>query len=170
MIPVRIEQPGDQESVRWVNELAFGRPEEADIVDALRTAGASTLSLVALAGAEVVGHVLFSPVTIAGSGRTLDGMGLGPLAVLPEYQRQGVGSALVHSGLELLRAQACPFVVLVGHPEYYPRFGFEPASRHGIRSQWEGLADEVFMLLVLDGERMENVKGVARFRSEFDEA
>jgi putative acetyltransferase len=117
-----------------------------------------------------VGHILFSPVTVKQSGLAVEGMALGPLAVLPDHQRQGVGSALIRSGLELLGARACPFVVVLGHPEYYPRFGFEPASGRGIRSQWEGLPDEVFMILILDELRMENVGGVAWYRHEFDQA
>src|SRR5437879_13678113 len=96
-------------------------------------------------------------------------MGLGPMAVLPEHQRQGVGSRLVRRGLDILRERGCPFVVVVGHPEYYPRFGFEPASRHGLASQWEGVPDAAFMVLVLDAPALTGVAGGAEDREEFSE-
>ena len=91
------------------------------------------------------------------------------MAVLPDRQREGIGSQLVRRGLDILRGRACPFVVVVGHPEYYPRFGFEPASMHGLASQWEGVPDAAFMVLVLDVRAMAGVSGVAKYREEFDE-
>ena len=90
------------------------------------------------------------------------------MAVRPDRQRAGVGSRLVKRGLEILRERGCPFVVVVGHPEYYPRFGFEPASRHGLLSQWDGIRDEAFMALILDAPAMAGVSGVARYRGEFE--
>lgn len=96
-------------------------------------------------------------------------MGLAPTAVLPRRQRQGIGSQLVRRGLDILRERGCPFVVVVGHPEYYPRFGFEPASRHGLASQWEGVPDAAFMVLLLDVHAMAGVSGVAKYREEFNE-
>jgi putative acetyltransferase len=97
-------------------------------------------------------------------------MGLAPLAVLPDYQGQGIGSGLVEHGLAVLRERGCPFVVVLGHPDYYPRFGFKRASAHGLASQWDGVPDEVFMVLVLDADAMAGAGGVARYRHEFDEA
>ena len=91
------------------------------------------------------------------------------MAVLPERQRQGIGSELVETGLAELRERDCPFVIVLGHPEYYPRFGFEPASRHGIKCEWE-VPDEAFMILVLDEVRMPEAGGRARYRAEFSEA
>ncbi len=96
-------------------------------------------------------------------------MGLAPMAVLPDRQRQGIGSDLVRGGLNILRERNCPFVVVVGHPEYYPRFGFEPASTHGLASQWEGMPDAAFIVLVLDVDAMAGLSGVAKYREEFDE-
>ena len=93
-----------------------------------------------------------------------------PMAVLPDRPRQGIGSRLVRRGLEILRERECPFVVVVGHPEYYPRFGFERASAHGLVSQWEGVPDDAFMALILDSEIMAGVTGIARYRAEFGEA
>ena len=116
-----------------------------------------------------MGHILFTPVRIESAERRVVGMGLAPMAVLPDRQRQGIGSKLVRQGLDILRERGCPFVVVVGHPEYYPRFGFEPASAHGLGSQWEGVPDEAFMVLVFDADAMTGVSGVAKYREEFNE-
>src|SRR4029077_3501901 len=111
------------------------------------------LSLVAEDDA-VVGHILFTSVVVESEGRRVLGMGLAPMAVLPGRQRQGIGSQLVRRGLDILRERGCPFVVVVGHPEYYPRFGLRPPSTHGPGSQWEGVPDAAFMVLVLDVHAM----------------
>ena len=116
-----------------------------------------------------MGHILFTPVVVESAGRRVLGMGLAPMAVLPDRQRQGIGSQLVRRGLDILRERGCPFVVVVGHPEYYPRFGFEPASMHGLASQWEGVPDAAFMVLVLDVHAMAGVSGVAKYREEFND-
>jgi putative acetyltransferase len=168
VITIRAEGPEDASAVRHLNELAFGQPAEADLVDKLRAGCADALSLVAVAD-DVVGHILFSPVVVEYGSRRITGMGLAPMAVLPDRQRQGIGSQLVHRGVDILRGRGCPFVVVVGHPEYYPRFGFEPASARALVSQWEGMPDAAFMVLILDEHVMAGVSGVARYRDEFDE-
>jgi len=168
VIAIRSENPADADAIRRVNELAFGQPAEADLVERLRRNCPDSVSLVA-EDDTVVGHILFTPVTIESNGRRVVGMGLAPMAVLPDRQRQGVGSQLVNRGLSILRGRGCPFVVVVGHPEYYPRFGFEPASVHGLASQWEGMPDAAFMVLVLDVSTMAGVAGVAKYRDEFNE-
>jgi putative acetyltransferase len=152
-----------------VNLLAFGQPQEADVVDKLRQNCPDLLSLVAVMDNRVVGHILFSPATIQGRDGTLHGMGLAPMGVLPEYQRQGIGSQLVRTGITELKNGRCPFVIVLGHAEYYPRFGFERASAHGIRSEWD-VPDEAFMILVLDEPEMRGISGVARYQPEFAEA
>ncbi|MEI6171363.1 MAG: N-acetyltransferase, partial [bacterium] len=161
-------------AIRRVNTLAFGRPEEADVVDRLRLADAPFISLVAEDGGAIAGHVLFTPATIDGGGRHVGqrvaGMGLAPLAVIPEWQRQGIGSSLVRRGLDLLRADGCPFVIVLGYPEYYARFGFERASVHGLACQWKGVPDEAFMVLIFDSDAVQGVSGIARYRDEFDAA
>ena len=168
MAIIRPEKPEDSSQIRRVNERAFGQPSEADLVDKLRTACAEALSLVAEDGDDgIVGHILFTPVVVGE--RLAFGMGLAPMSVLPDRQRQGIGSQLVRRGLNILRERGCPFVVVVGHPEYYPRFGFEPASKHGLLSQWEGMPDAAFMVLVLDVDTMAGASGVARYRDEFNE-
>jgi putative acetyltransferase len=168
VITIRPERPEDASRIRHVNELAFGQPAEADLVERLRQACTDLLSLVA-ADDAVVGHILFTSVVVESEGRAVLGMGLAPMAVLPDRQRQGIGSQLVRRGLDFLRERGCPFVVVVGHPEYYPRFGFEPASLHGLASQWEGVPDAAFMVLILDVHAMVGVSGVAKYRDEFNE-
>ena len=163
---IREERPADAPGVRRLHESAFGQPGEADLVDTLRASCSNVLSLVALDGDKVVGHVLFSPVTV--SGTTVAGMGLAPVAVLPGWQGRGIGSRLVRRGLAALRERGCPFVVVLGHPEYYPRFGFVPASARGLLSQWEGVPDGAFFVLVLDEGVMRGARGVVRYRPEFD--
>jgi len=168
MIEIREEQPWDILLIREVNIQAFGQVQEADIVDKVRRNCGDLLSLVGVAGDKVVGHILFSPVLLKRKERTVEGMGLAPMAVLPEYQRQGIGSQLIRTGIARLASRRCPFIVVLGHAEYYPRFGFEPASRYGIRSEWE-VPDEAFMILVLDQSEMQDISGVAIYRPEFAE-
>jgi len=170
MITIRSEQPDDVTAVYSINGKAFGQTTEANLVDTLRAACPHALSLVALSDGQVVGHILFTPVTIQGAKGEIQGMGLAPMATAPERQRQGIGSRLIEAGLKVLRQQACPFVIVLGHPAYYPRFGFVPASGHGLACQWEGVPGEAFMVLIPDKAFMAGVSGVARYRDEFDEA
>ncbi len=170
MVVIRSEQPEDVAAVREINEIAFGEPTEADIVDSLRRACRDVVSLVAAEGDRIWGHILFSPVSVTRGRELIQGMGLAPMAVLPERQRQGIGSRLVQAGIDLLKSQNCPFVIVVGHPEYYPRFGFTPASRRGLRCQWDGVPDDAFMVLVLDEKAMAGASGLASYRKEFDQA
>jgi len=170
MVTIRNERTTDLPAIRAVNTAAFDRPQEADLVDALRCNCADLLSLVALVENDLVGHVLFSPVIVAGEGGSQSGMGLGPLAVHLDYQNQGIGSRLVRRGLRLLERGGCSYVVVLGHPGYYPRFGFELASRYGVTSQWTGIPDEAFMLLLFDRSLAGGLAGVCYFRDEFNEA
>jgi len=133
----------------------------------LRKGCGAIVSLVVREGSEVIGHAMFSPVTIESGERAVMGMGLGPVAVEPGFQRRGVGKSLISVGLEKVEEVGSPFVVVLGHPEYYPRFGFERASRFGIRCAWD-VPDDVFMVRVFDAQAMEGVSGVARYRGEFD--
>lgn len=170
MITIRTEKAEDIAQVRKINEQAFETATEADIVDTLRQTCPNLLSLVAENGNYIVGHILFSPATVNSCGQIIEGMGLAPMAVLPGKQRQGIGSQLVKRGLEILREQGCPFVIVLGHPEYYPRFGFELASKHGLSSQWDGVPDEAFMVIVMDHASLQGVSSVAKYREEFNEA
>ncbi|MFH1855100.1 MAG: N-acetyltransferase, partial [bacterium] len=118
MINIRVENKEDVLQVRTLNNTAFGQPAEANIVDKLRQACPEYLSLVAEDGKIIVGHILFTPAVIEDSGREVQGMGLAPMAVIPDRQRQGIGSMLVRRGLHILRDRGCPFVIVLGHPEY----------------------------------------------------
>lgn len=169
-VAIREEEPPDIPAIRTINELAFGQQQEADIVEALRRSCDDLVSLVAALDGRPVGHILFSPVEIESPQGQITGYGLGPLAVLPKYQRRGIGSQLVQSGLKVVKGLANPFVIVLGHPDYYPRFGFERASTHAIQSQWAEVPDEAFMVLVLDETAMQGLTGIARYRSEFDES
>jgi putative acetyltransferase len=166
---IRSEQPQDVLQIREVNRRAFGREQEASVVEKLRENCNEILSLVALVADEIVGHILFSPAVIEGEKRSVAGSGLAPLAVLPEYQRQGIGSDLVKTGTAQIREGGCPYIIIVGDPEYYSRFGFERASKFGISSEWE-VPDEPFMILILDEKAMKGVSGVAKYRQEWAEA
>ena len=169
MVEIRKEQPQDIPIIHRVNKRAFGQLLEADLVDRLRRNCKELLSLVAVVGNEIVGHILFSSVRVEGEGTTAEGMALAPMAVLPEYQRQGIGSELVRAGITRLTSSGCAFVIVLGHADYYPRFGFEPASRYGVRSEWE-VPDDAFMILVLSESVKQGISGVARYRPEFAEA
>ena len=164
------EKPEDIAAIRSLNELAFGRPQEAKIVDNLRNNCAGLLSLVAVVSDKIVGHILFSPAVIEGQHGTLKGMGLAPMAVLPGMQRQGIGAQLVRKGIENLKTTHCPFIIVLGHARYYPRFGFEKASLYGVKCQWEGVPDEAFMICWLERSTMPPVSGFAKYRKEFEDA
>lgn len=170
MVTVRIERFEDMTAIPALNMKAFGRAAEGEIIDKLRRSCPEILSLVADDNGQVAGHILFSPVVIEGEKGRLIGMGLGPMAVLPELQRQGIGAQLIETGLSMLRQRGCSFVVVVGHPDYYPRFGFERASKYPLSCQWDNLPEEAFMVLILDEQRLDDVKGVVRYREEFNAA
>lgn len=161
------EKPEHIPAIHRVNELAFGRSAEADLVDALRANGKAVLSLVAECDNEVVGHILFSPVTIESEKGTFRALGLAPMAVLPEHQNLGIGSELVENALDVIRESEDEIaVVVLGHPEYYPRFGFVPASRFGLRSEYD-VPDEAFMALETRPGSLNGVSGTVRYAPEF---
>ncbi len=162
MIEIREEQPADIDAVRDLNRQAFDQEQEGRVVDALRDAGAVTLALVAISDGVVVGHILFSPLPVGAE----VGAALGPMAVRPAYQRQGIGSQLVAQGMERLRGRGCPFVVVIGHPEFYPRFGFGPAAEQGLTCEWEVPA-EAFMVNILSSEVGRRLRGHAQYRAAF---
>ena len=162
-IEIREECHDDIAAVHDLNRQAFGQDQESNIVDVLRANEAALLSLVATVDDRVVGHIMYSPAVV---GDNITGAALGPMAVLPEYQRQRIGSKLIKAGNRKLKDAGCPFIVVVGHADYYPRFGFRPASKHRIKCEWD-VPDNAFMLLVLDQAKMESVSGLAKYRHEF---
>ena len=162
---IRSERPGDIPAIRAVHTRAFGTDQEANIVDALRASGAVSLSLVATRDDRVVGHIMYSPTEIG----AVRGAGLAPVAVLPEHQRQGIGAALIEEGNRQLEHAGCPFIVVLGHAAYYPRFGFRPGRPLGITCEWD-VPDDVFLVLVLDSAVMRGVSGMVKYRDEFSTA
>lgn len=167
MVAFRKEKSGDEHQIRIVHQRAFGQAEEADIVDKLRQNCTDAISLVAVSEDRIIGHILFTPVTIQAKERIITGIGLAPMAVLPGFQRQGIGSQLVKAGLEVIEKSQFPFVIVLGHPTYYPRFEFVPASRYDIKSEYENVPDEAFMILVFNQAALKGVSGVAKYRPEF---
>jgi putative acetyltransferase len=160
---VRDELPAHAPQVAAVVEAAFQRPDEADIVATLRAAKAPVIALVAQAreGGSIIGHIMLSPVTVGGSSEPR-GLGLGPLSVAPEFQRTGVGSRLVEAALRRARLLGYAYVVVLGHPPYYPRFGFVPASRFGL-SYPAPVPDPVFMAIELVAGALAGSTGVVRY-------
>ena len=166
---VRPERDADHAAVAALTTLAFGQPAEAALIARLRAAGRATVSLVADDPVHgVVGHILFSPVRLDPEpSPPPNWVGLAPMAVVPAHQRAGVGSALVGAGLDAVRAAGATAVVVLGHPEYYPRFGFAPASRVGLRCIYDA-PDEAFMARELVVGGFTGHRGLIRYAPEFD--
>lgn len=165
-VQIRLELPGDELAVRETNEQAFGTPAEATLVDRLRGSPES-ISLVAAIGDRVVGHILFTPIRIEPAAQVRVA-GLAPLAVRPENQRSGLGSRLVRAGLDHCREHGYAAVIVVGHPEFYPRFGFTRASTKALTCEFP-VPDEVFMAVELKKGALAEVRGLVRYRPEFSE-
>ena len=161
---IRQERPEDATTIRALTDAAFkGMPfsdqTEAKVIDALRAAGALTLSLVATEGGEIIGHVAFSPVKI--NGEAGDWYGLGPVSVWPDHQRAGIGQALIREGLQRLQSMSAGGCVLLGDPAYYRRFGFEADPD----LYYIGAPSWAFQRLTLNGSRP---RGEVRFHPAFD--
>lgn len=148
MLTIRSETPEDGADIHFVYGKAFSQESETELVEKLRNRGMLIVSLVTLSDGQVVGHIAFSPVTVKSEDSSFQAIALGPMAVLPEYQRKGIGSQLVRTGLEECRHLGHEIVVLVGHADYYPRFGFVPARPKGIECEFE-VPDKAWMLLQL---------------------
>jgi putative acetyltransferase len=165
-VSIRKEKPADREAVFEVHAAAFETPAEARAVDGVRANAEPVISLVAVADDRVVGHVLFSPVTLPGGADGGRAMGLAPLAVLPEFQNRGIGSRLARAGLEACRHIGRDVVFVLGHAEYYPRFGFESAAQHGFT--FMGAENRHFMVVGLRSKALVGMSGDVRYRPEFD--
>ena len=168
MVTIRPETTEDIDAIRSLNEQAFDQKDEADIIEKLRNRSALTVSLVAVQGNQIVGHILFSPVTIESEESSITAVGLGPMAVLPAYQRMGIGSELVRAGLEGCKLSGQEVVVVLGHPEYYPLFGFVPAGPKGILCEFD-VPEEVFMVLELQEGALAGKRGTVKYQPEFKE-
>lgn len=165
-ISIRPERPKDYSAIRRVNTEAFGTPAEGDLVENLRESGIPLISLVAESEGTVVGHILFTPVRLENDQGPLSIAGLGPMAVSKAQQRKGIGSALVKAGLKACRRAGYVAVVVVGHPEYYGRFGFTPAVRHGLTSDYP-VPDNVFMIRELKEGSLANRRGRVKYHPAF---
>ena len=167
---IRDFKPGDAEGVDAVLRAAFPGAEEAQLVTALRQAGANAIDLVAEQDGTIAGMVMFSPATAqAGDGETVEGLGLAPVAVAPALQKSGIGKALIEAGLSRAKADGVPFLIVLGEPLYYVRVGFRPASGRGWswNADPEGRAGHAFQLLVFDEARTPS-GAVAAYHPAFD--
>jgi putative acetyltransferase len=140
MTSIRPESPADHDAIRQVNRRAFGQADEANLVDALRDGGYVQVSLVAERDEQIVGHVLFSDLPIITDSGTVPALALAPMAVVPKFQRQGIGSELVRRGLNVCREQGHRIVIVLGHPEFYPRFGLSSDLARLLQSPFSGEA------------------------------
>jgi len=149
-ISIRKESLSDFGSIREVNNQAFNQKQEGELVENLRENPdfVPELSLVASDGNKIIGHILFFPVTIVGEKETILSLSLAPLAVLPQYQKKGVGGALIKEGLRIAKEMGYHSVVVLGHPDYYPKFGFQKASNWSIKEPF-GAPDEAMMAMEL---------------------
>jgi putative acetyltransferase len=164
MVTIRPEQPADIPAVRRVHEAAFPTRAEADLVDRVRADGKASVSLIAQDDGNVIGHALFSPVTFDPAA-AVTAFALAPMAVMPGHEKHAVGRRLVQNGLAECHAQGACLVVVLGEPDYYGRFGFERASRHGLRNEFG--AEEEFMVFLLDARAHPTPGTLVKYAPEF---
>jgi putative acetyltransferase len=164
MITIRPEAAEDYAAIREVTLLAFGQEVEAQLVEDLRRLPdfIPELSLVAVQDGEVVGHILFSPMAIETEKGAVPALSLAPMSVRPEWQNQGIGSQLVREGLKRCRSMGHEVVVVVGHPDYYPRFGFSSARAKGLEASFE-VPDEAFLVLDLAPGALDGITGTIKY-------
>ncbi len=164
---IREEQPSDIEKIWKVNSEAFETEEEANLINVLRNSGCTYISLVAESETNIIGHILFTPVELSGNDNHLKIMGLAPMAVFSQYQNKGIGSQLVEAGLELCKLQGYDAVVVLGHPNYYPKFGFVPSAKYNIKSEYD-VPDDVFMVLELAPGCLKTHAGIIKYHQAFN--
>lgn len=162
---IRREEADDSAAVHTLNATAFESPAEANLVDALRRQAHPVVSLVAEDGQTVVGHIMFSPVSLTGHPDLMI-MGLAPMAVMPAHQNKGIGTALLRTGLDECKSLGYGAVVVLGHPRYYPRFGFAPATRFGIGCEYDA-PEDAFMVLELQPGYLSGKSGTIKYHAAF---
>ena len=169
MITLRHESPADYPSITRVNDLAFGRKAEGKLINQLRSKDSfvNELSIVAEYEGQLVGHLLFTPVDIKNEFKSHQTLTLAPMAVIPEYQKKSLGSLMIIFGLQEARELGYRSVIVLGHPSYYPKFGFVPASKWNITSPFPA-PDEAFMALELIPDSLVSIKGMVVFPTEFE--
>jgi putative acetyltransferase len=169
MIIIKEENPKDKDKIYEINKSAFGTETEAKIVDALREAGELILSLVVQIDDILIGHIAFGEVKIDSGKQSYRAIRLGPMAVLPEHQRKGYGTKLVEQGSKILSGRGHEIVVVLGHPDYYPKFGFVPSQRYGIQCEYE-CPPEAFMIKELKQNALKGIQGTVFYSSIFNDA
>jgi putative acetyltransferase len=162
---IRPEAEKDKTAIQEINQSAFETSAESTLVDILREQANPIISLIAVEDEKVVGHIMFSPITLGGS-VDLKIMGLAPMAVLPEYQRKGIGSALVQTGLDECKSLGFGGVVVLGHVNYYTRFGFIPSTQFGINCEYD-VPEEAFMVIELQPSYLAGATGQVKYHSAF---
>ena len=167
MIEIREETPADRAAVYAVNTAAFGGEGEARLVEALHHDGDVLAALVAVEDGEIVGHILFSKLPIEADEGTLFATALAPMAVRPDRQLKGIGSALVREGLKLARERGATAAVVLGHPDYYPRFGFSARWAAGLESPYAG--SDAFMAMELVPNGLGTGEGVLHYAAAFSD-
>lgn len=167
MIKIRKETIDDENNISLVHQKAFGQEAEALLVERLRVSGVQKISLVATFEGKIIGHILLTEAVINCPDQIILGMGLAPLGILPEFQKQGIGSQLVKSSLIESNKQKNEFIIVLGHPEFYTRFGFQKASIYGVKSEYQNISDEFFMIYLLQEKLEKNIRGIAKYHPEF---
>jgi putative acetyltransferase len=160
----RANSSQDRSAIHSIHEAAFGRPDEAGLVDSLREEGAILLSLIAEVEQGIVGHILFSRMWIETGDGPVSAVALAPVAVLPEHQRHGIGAQLIRHGLDSLRERGERIVIVLGEPEYYTRFGFSPEKARALQSPFP---PESYMAMELESGAIERICGRVRYPAAF---
>jgi putative acetyltransferase len=170
MITIRPEKPEDYQRIFEINKKAFKGEAEARLVGKLRNTKGFIpgFSLVAVKDGKVVGHILFSIIRIKTDTESIPVLSLAPMAVLPEYQKQGIGSRLVREGLKKCQESGYKAIILVGHHDFYPRFGFSQASRKGLKLPFD-VPGEAFMMYEIVPQALKGISGEVEYPPEFTE-
>jgi putative acetyltransferase len=169
MFSVRVEKISDHDDVRRVNLLAFGHKAESELVDSLRNTDnfISELSLVATHDGRIIGHLLVSKVRVVSNDHQTEILSLAPVCVLPEFQDKGVGTMLIKEALTKCGLLGYPAMVVMGSPKFYTRFGFDEASKYGLKTHFN-VPSEAYMVVIYDDSRVEELHGFVEYPKQFD--
>lgn len=167
---IRHETINDYAGIKNVNDLAFGQPNEGLLIDKLRSNPAfiDRLSIIAEFEYRIVGHILFFPIKVHGESKDHDSLALAPVSVIPEFQNKGIGGQLIVKGLEIAKSIGFKSVIVLGHKDYYPRFGFVPASKWTIKAPFD-VPDDVYMAIELIKDGLKGISGIVEYPNEFEE-